>query len=204
MPGLRLGRRRRALERFERVGILGCVTDTKSPLDHAVDLLFYAPVGLAATARDLVPSLVQRGRQEVDPQVGVARMVGQMAVAQGRNQAEKVLDRTFAQAQATLRDLGLLSDEEQTPASDPPRPTAQPPRRRPAAAARSEATPPAAQASPAAVTLAIPDYESLSASQVVPRLSSLSPEELEAVRAYEDAHRGRKTILNKVAQLSGI
>ncbi|CAN5854363.1 hypothetical protein BH23ACT1_BH23ACT1_14960 [soil metagenome] len=204
MPGLRLGRRRRALKRFERVGILGCVTDTKSPLDHAVDLLFYAPVGLAATARDLVPSLVQRGRQEVDPQVGVARMVGQMAVAQGRNQAEKVLDRTFAQAQATLRHLGLLSDEEQTPPSDTPQPTPRPPRRRPAAAARSEATPSAAQASPAAVTLAIPDYESLSASQVVPRLSSLSPEELEAVGAYEDAHRGRKTILNKVAQLSGI
>ncbi len=53
----------------------------------------------------------------------------------------------------------------------------------------------------AAGALAIPDYDSLSASQVVPRLSGLSPEELEAVRAYEDAHRGRKTILNRVAQI---
>jgi hypothetical protein len=53
----------------------------------------------------------------------------------------------------------------------------------------------------AAVTLAIPDYDSLSASQVMPRLSSLSPEELEAVRFYEEEHRGRKTILNKVAQI---
>ena len=52
-------------------------------------------------------------------------------------------------------------------------------------------------------TLAIPDYESLSASQVVPRLSSLSPEELAAVGTYEEAHRGRKTILNKIAQLTG-
>jgi hypothetical protein len=35
----------------------------------------------------------------------------------------------------------------------------------------------------------------------VTRLEGLSPDELEAVRAYEAAHRGRKTILNKVAQL---
>jgi hypothetical protein len=49
--------------------------------------------------------------------------------------------------------------------------------------------------------LAIPDYDSLSASQVLPRLSGLSPSELEAVRAHEATHRGRKTILSKVAQL---
>ncbi|HWH33992.1 MAG TPA: hypothetical protein VNT56_01585, partial [Acidimicrobiales bacterium] len=85
------------------------MTDDKRPLDHAMDLLFFAPLGLAATARDLVPSLAQRGRQELDPQVGAARMVGQMAVAQGRNQAEKAVERALAQAQATLRQLGLVA-----------------------------------------------------------------------------------------------
>jgi hypothetical protein len=35
----------------------------------------------------------------------------------------------------------------------------------------------------------------------VTRLDGLGTDELEAVRAYEIAHRGRKTILNKVAQL---
>ncbi len=50
-------------------------------------------------------------------------------------------------------------------------------------------------------TLAIPDYESLSASQVVPRLDALSAEELEAIRLYESHHRHRATILNKIAQL---
>jgi hypothetical protein len=49
--------------------------------------------------------------------------------------------------------------------------------------------------------LAIPEYDSLSAPQVVQRLSGLRRDELEAVRRYELAHRGRKTILNKVAQL---
>ena len=50
-------------------------------------------------------------------------------------------------------------------------------------------------------TLAIPDYDSLSSSQVLPRLAGLGTDELEAVRTYEDAHRGRKTILNRITQL---
>jgi hypothetical protein len=49
--------------------------------------------------------------------------------------------------------------------------------------------------------LAIPDYDSLAASQVVPRLASLSVEELADVEAYEQAHRARQTILNRVRQL---
>jgi hypothetical protein len=49
--------------------------------------------------------------------------------------------------------------------------------------------------------LAIPDYDNLSASQVVPRLDGLTPAELEAVSRYERAQRHRKTILNRIAQL---
>jgi hypothetical protein len=50
--------------------------------------------------------------------------------------------------------------------------------------------------------LAIPDYDELSASQVVDRLDGLAPGALEAIRAYEAAHRGRATILGKIEQLS--
>jgi hypothetical protein len=49
--------------------------------------------------------------------------------------------------------------------------------------------------------LAIPGYDLLSASQVVPRLDSLTPDELTLVGRYEAGTRGRKTILSKVAQL---
>ena len=48
---------------------------------------------------------------------------------------------------------------------------------------------------------AIPDYDALAASQVVPRLQGLDREELSAVERYEAATRGRRTILNRVAQL---
>jgi hypothetical protein len=54
---------------------------------------------------------------------------------------------------------------------------------------------------PAEADLPVQDYDSLAASQVVPRLASLSDEELASVGAYERAHRNRQTILNKVKQL---
>jgi hypothetical protein len=70
------------------------------------------------------------------------------------------------------------------------------------APARATATPlRSAVAAPSAGELAIPGYDTLSASQVVQRLAGLSTGELEAVRHYEQATRGRRTILAKVAQL---
>jgi len=79
-----------------------------------------------------------------------------------------------------------------------------------AAAAPSTATPatePAATRPPVdahvpdVATLAIPGFDTLSASQVVQRLDGLSRAELVAVRAYETSSRGRRTILSRVDQL---
>jgi hypothetical protein len=55
---------------------------------------------------------------------------------------------------------------------------------------------------PTVESLPIPDYDELSASQVVERLEGLDHESLEAIRRYETDHRGRNTILGKIAQLS--
>lgn len=49
--------------------------------------------------------------------------------------------------------------------------------------------------------LGIASYDSLAASQVIPRLDALSPAELEAVRSYEVGARNRRTILGRIAQL---
>jgi hypothetical protein len=54
---------------------------------------------------------------------------------------------------------------------------------------------------PDAQSLAIPGYDSLSASQVVQRLAGLSEDELAAVGSYEAAHRARQTVLTRVSQL---
>ena len=55
---------------------------------------------------------------------------------------------------------------------------------------------------PPSVELPIPGYDALSASQVVERLTGLSTGELDTVRAYEGAHRRRRTILGKIEQLT--
>lgn len=194
----------------------GVTDDEKNPADRAIELLLFAPLGFALSARELLPELVERGRQQVTGQVTMAKMIGQFAVQQGSAEAEKAFIRARAQAQTALEQLGVLDQERPAPAT--PRAPAAP---APAAAAptapsvdrvptpvpvRDErsASPraPAGAASTSSTSeLAIPDYDSLSASQVLPRLSALSAEELEAVRAHEAARRGRKTILSKVAQL---
>jgi hypothetical protein len=51
--------------------------------------------------------------------------------------------------------------------------------------------------------LPIDEYESLAASQVVARLPTLTDDELAAVRSFEAAHRGRRTILGRIDQLLG-
>jgi hypothetical protein len=61
---------------------------------------------------------------------------------------------------------------------------------------------PAPAAGSAAVPqLPIDEYESLAASHVVARLANLTPEELAAVRSFEVAHRGRRTIIGRIDHL---
>jgi ferritin-like metal-binding protein YciE len=49
--------------------------------------------------------------------------------------------------------------------------------------------------------LPIPDYDALSAAEIVPRLDGLSPDELVQVEAYEREHRGRKRVLERLRGL---
>jgi len=58
--------------------------------------------------------------------------------------------------------------------------------------------------SPTESALPIPEFDSLAASQVVPRLATLSQDELDLVDRYERAHRNRQTILNRVAHLMSL
>jgi hypothetical protein len=154
----------------------------KRARDLALEALVYVPVGLAVSARELLPELARRGRERVTGQVTQARFIGQFAVQQGQVQAGKAFTRAREQAEGRLGDLSGTTAP-------------------PAAPAPAAAAPRAATSGPEGADLAIPGYDSLSASQVLPRLEGLAAGELEAVRAYEAEHRGRKTILGRIAQL---
>ncbi len=69
----------------------------------------------------------------------------------------------------------------------------------PPAAATDDRSPRPARSS--ADSLPIEEYQSLAASQVVARLPALTASELGAVRRFEAAHRGRRTVLGRIDQL---
>jgi len=179
------------------------VPDQPNPLEQLLDILVYAPLGLVLSARDLIPVLAERGRRQLGPQATAARMVGELAVSQGQRGVEHLVRRGRRQAEQLLSDLVPASREpgpEQRPgdangAGAAPSPVARAgPGHRPAPA------PPGPRPDPS--ELAIPGYDTLSASQVVQRLEGLTPGELEAVRAYEQTGRARKTVLTRIAQLT--
>lgn len=166
-------------------------SEEKTPLDRALDLFVYAPLGFALSVRDQLPELADKGRARVSGDLAMAKMMGQFAVAEGEKEARKRLEGVGD----LLSRLGVITPTPQ-PASAP-RPTTAP---APAPTTSAMNGKPAPQASRGA-HLAIPGYDTLSASQVVQRLAGLAVEELEAVRSYEEANRGRRTILAKAAQL---
>jgi hypothetical protein len=181
------------------------VTDRKSPVDQALDLLIYAPLGFLFNATEVVPQLAEQGKRQVQ----LARVFGHYAVDR---QAPKLIARLQVQTAALLTER--LEQARRVGRPAPSRNgTAAPTARRDPGTGAGPSTPasPAGAADPppgprrassdGAAHLAIPDYDSLSASQVVPRLEGLSMAELGAVADYETDHRGRRTILNKVAQL---
>ena len=182
--------------------------DDKTPIDQLVegvaDVFVYAPIGLFFEGPSLLPRLARQGRVHANN----ARLFGQFAVKHGEAEVRRRLGEVEQQAVGWLRLFGLVPDEgaagEGADRTAAPTGSAYgrgaagpaPVTRLAAASGNGHTVRP-----PDVGELAIPGYDSLSASQVVTRLDGLGPDELEAIRAYEAAHRGRKTILNKVAQL---
>jgi hypothetical protein len=167
------------------------------------DLLVFGPLGFALEARRIWPALVDRGRG----QVNLARATGRRAVARYHDSLGHRVEDVRDETASALRGLGLVSPPR---ADDAPEDVEdEPPTLRAVGEtgeSRSGAPEEGRSASPEdpavdVTELAIPGYDSLSASQVVPRLAGLEDAELELVRRYELQHRGRKTILNKIAQL---
>ncbi len=177
----------------------------QDPAEQLLDVFVYAPLGLAMEAAELLPKLADRGRQRVGGKVVVARMVGEMAVRQGQRRAGKLVERMREQqraARSTRSEPGTAtSGNGHGPGSGPAVPTFRSDPQPPPAAAPTSAPSRTEPAVGGGADLAIPGYDTLSASQVVPRLEGLSAGELEAIQLYEEAHRARKTVLTRIDQL---
>jgi hypothetical protein len=187
--------------------------DGHKAAERALEVLVYAPVGLAMYLRDTVPTFlnlfVSRGRSEIgqrkhqaEGQVSQAKALGEYAIGFGapkvRDRVEKGIAVALKGAEAVLGGVGEGGNAIPGPAASPTTQPSEPPVPSPGKqTGRDEGG-----AKPSVTTLGIPDYDELSASQVVERLEGLQPSELEAVRDYEEAHRARRTILFKIEQLN--
>lgn len=157
--------------------------ETKSPAELLLNACVYAPIGLALEARNLLPTLAERGRNHVN----LARVVGQFALGKLGKELGPLQSEAERWLAPILASLGLTAPD-LVDVAEPPHPGAEKPEE------------PVVDA-PAVEDLPLPGYDALAASQVVPRLKGMNLVELANVAAYERANRGRRTILNRVDQL---
>jgi hypothetical protein len=198
------------------------VSDNDKPIEKAVELLVYAPIGLAMFAKDTVPTFmkmfVARGHTEITQrrktagtQAGNYKTIGQMAVKYGgpevKRQAGAAAETVRRKAEETLAAVAAaaVTPEAPTPSARPTpvpsRPVSSAPAATPTVTSTNGET--SRTTDPVGTgELPIPGYDLLSATQVIERLEGLARPELLAVKAYELAHRARTTILGKIAQLA--
>jgi hypothetical protein len=184
-------------------------------LDRAIEVVVYAPLGaglrLIESAPSALESFVARGRAEVDHRqeqvarhVTTVRSTGQVALAFGlpklRNRVRRVLGRS--QPPGPARQPEPEPAPAAAPVSEPVAAGAEPARAAWVPVSNGAGPVASPHDAPTSGELPIPGYDSLSASQVVERLTGLVGSELDAVRAYEASHRNRRTILGKIEQLA--
>lgn len=167
-------------------GQAGVVATQRNPIDIALDVFVFAPIGATIEFWERMPEHAKLGRERLGSQAPAARMIGEFAVAAGRKTVE-----------ARLSSVMPDQDRSGTPS---PRPSA----------ATTEDAPSDEGTSEASVSdatdvdsgpLPIEDYDGLPAVQIIPLLGSLDADERQVVRAHETNGRGRRTIIGKLDQL---
>ncbi|MFT7600625.1 MAG: hypothetical protein ACI8TP_003569 [Acidimicrobiales bacterium] len=180
-------------------------TDDKSAADQLVELLVYAPVGLLYEYENVFKQVVTRGRSQVQ----LAKVMGKMASQRGSGDIEENLSQAVGGVAATLARgitefgvaVGLAPPSEPDVAATEVQPTEAP---APAAGTTpTSPTPTKAPTKPAAgKPLPIAGYDDLRAKEIVVLLGDLGAGQLARVASYENATRGRKTILARIDRLT--
>lgn len=175
-----------------------------------LDVVCYAPLGLAQVASEELPKLARQRRQAVENRIVLARWIGQIAVQQVEREIRKRWAASHPPASTTPASTetvdvtgssGSLDEVVSVGWSADAPPLVEPPAPAVTAPEPAMATAMTDDAVPAADELPIAGYESLAAQQVVQRLATLTSAERDAIRRFETAHRHRRTILAKLEQL---
>lgn len=148
---------------------------SRVPLDlqRIVDIMVFAPIGLGTAIVEDGPEAVRRAQQELRN----ARFLGRIAVDRGVAELRRRLDAATTPPSPAAADVQPMTNPERpAPADDVP-----------------DLDPD---------QLALPDYDTLPAIDIVDKLEHLSATERSAILDYEQAHRRRRTVLGKLVQLA--
>ena len=163
------------------------MTRSAEPLDPsvvvraAVDVLVFAPLGFGAKLVEDAPDAVGKARRELSN----ARFIGRLAVDQGIKQVRSRFEPSESSpdrppGRGDVPDgIEPLVPAGQTGRSDDP-----------------------VASDLVAGDLALPDYDTLPAIDIVAKLDTLDDAARDAIERYESANRQRRTVLGKLAQLA--
>lgn len=156
------------------------VEPQRTPVDVALDLFWYAPIGASIEMWERVPELARLGRDRISSQAPGAKMIGRLAVTTGRARLTHVVSELAKTGARTIEDLGRGGARDDR------------------AAGSDETTEPA----PAALDeVPIEGYDDMTAVEVIPLLGDLTADERDRVRRHESEGRARRTILGRLDQL---
>ena len=157
-------------------------SDERDPLEWVMDRLVYGPYG-ALTELTLHPATAaESGRRRLEQQIRNARFLGEMTLTHGSRELKRRIGDLLTGGAASPE---ATRSEQAADASTAPH----------------DAAPAAQRIMPDPVDHILAGYDDLSASQVVKLLDALSIGELQSVVTYEEATRGRRTILTRAGQL---
>jgi hypothetical protein len=150
------------------VSAAGTGNETSHLAGRLLDVIVFAPVGVADAVSRWVPRAIATGRQRVEQQVRTARWIGEMAVGVGR---QRLAERFGPHRSAPTRSEVVVPVPDTTTVHAP------------------------------TIVEPFAGYDSVPAAELVGMLARLTRDELEAVRDYESAGRGRRTVLARLEQL---
>ena len=171
----------------------------------------YAPLGAAIKLLDDGPSTVKKARQDVRN----ARFLGEMAVRRGSSELKERLNDARASADDAASEIvDEVADPDVDEMADPDVELADLEPADEIGTDEVEIVETDADeietdeieddaAVEDADDLAIPDYDHLPAIDIVDQLETLSADELAEIEAYERENRRRRTVLGKIAKLTG-
>ena len=163
------------------------MTRSAEPLDPsvvvraAVDVLLFAPLGLGAKFVEDAPDAVEKARRELSN----ARFIGRLAVDQGIKQVRSRFEPSEPSPDQPAAGGDVVDGfEPRVPVGE-----------------IGHSNDPVVSALGAG-DLALPDYDTLPAIDIVGKLETLDDADRDAIERYESANRQRRTVLGKLAQLA--